>query len=63
MSPALTGGFFTTSTPREVPHSHVVDLLKSTLGLPDGPVVRALPSNTEDVDSVPSWGSEIPHAS
>ena len=30
--------------------------------LPGGPLVKNLPCNAEDTNSVPGWGTEIPHA-
>ena len=29
---------------------------------PGGPVVKNLPSNAWDTDSIPGWGAKIPHA-
>ena len=29
---------------------------------PGGPMVKNLPSNTEDPGSIPGWGIKIPHA-
>ena len=31
-------------------------------GLTGSPVAKNLPSNAEDADSIPSWGTEIPYA-
>ena len=30
---------------------------------PDGPVVKTLPSSTEDVGLIPGWGAKILHVS
>ena len=37
-------------------------LLKNWRDFPGGPVVKNLPSNVEDLGSIPSRGTKVPHA-
>ena len=45
--------------------NHHIRFTKKEIGwwtFPGGPVVKDLPSNEEDADLVPGWGTKIPHA-
>ena len=47
---------------RAFPHLVNVAIMKSALeDFTDGLVVKNLPSNTGDADSIPGWGTKIPH--
>ena len=44
------------------PSSHIDTKVKSVVGFPDGPVVKALPLTIRDAGSIPGRGTKIPHA-
>ena len=41
---------------------HPVSLNTNSWDFPGGPVVKNLPSNAEDMGSIPGWGTKISHA-